>query len=137
MKCVHDHQLLLDESDEGLRRFFASPRFVHYVGELSRSVIECFAALEMTYFSPMTARNHLFMMRIMEWEGMLWGIVSIPAEDRRSMTNTALVNHLSIAEGAPVRVTDAGIRLFPVSNKRVFTLEKEYEHLIRGCSLRE
>ncbi len=137
MKCVHNRELLLDESDDALKRFFASPRFVHYVGELRRSVIECFAALEMTYFSPVTSRNHLFMMRIMEWEGILWGIVSIPAEDIRSMTNTARVARISIVRGAPVRLTDGETRLFPISNKRVFTLENESRHPIRRCSLRE
>lgn len=131
MSIAKDNGVLVNESDEDLQRFFAIPSFIHYVGMLNPprpGVADCFQTLEFTYFKPGTSRNHVFVMRVIEWEEILWGIVSIPIEEKHFMEKAAQVNRLRIADGIPMMLTGNGMRRFPVSNERIFTLENISGH---------
>ena len=126
MSIAKDNGVLIDESDEDLQRFFAIPSFIHYVGMLNPprpGVADCFQTLEFNYFKPGTPRNHVFVLRVIEWQEVVWGVVSIPIQEKHLMEKTAQVNRLRVANGVPTMLTSDGIHQFPVSNERVFTLE--------------
>lgn len=138
MAIVKDDLSLIDESDEDLQRFFANPGFIHYVGMLNPprpGVADCFQTLEFSYFKPETPRNHLYVLRILEWEEILWGIVSIPIEEKHLMEKSAQVNRLRIANGVPMMFMGDKCSQFPVSNDRVFTLENISGHPVYSMPL--
>lgn len=130
MQIVKDDQTTVEESEVDYQRFFADPKFIHYVGMLNPlrpGVPDCFHTLEFQYYKPRTARNHLYILRLLEWCDMLWGIVSIPIEEKHLMERAAKVNGLRVVDGVPT-LFDGGVHHFPVSNSRIFTLENVPGH---------
>ncbi|MCR4286097.1 MAG: hypothetical protein NUW00_04355 [Candidatus Kaiserbacteria bacterium] len=133
MKIVKDGGTMIDESPEDCQRFFANEGFIHYVGMLNPprpGVLDCFQTLENSYFHPGTPRNHLFILRVLEWMDILWGVVSIPIGEKHLMERSAQLNRLKVADGVPTMFVDDGAYHFPVSNERVFTLENIRGHPI-------
>lgn len=73
MQIVKDDSTVVEESPTDYQRFFADSGFIHYVGMLNPprpGVSDCFETLEHTYFKPGTPRNHLFILRILDWMDM-------------------------------------------------------------------
>ncbi len=131
MKLVKDRGVTVNESPPDYQRFFASPGFIHYTGMLNPprpGVEDCIQMLEQSYYKPGTDRNHLFIMRVLEWQDMLWVIVSIPIGEKAHMERVAQVNGLRVANGVPTMLSGDGVHRFPVSNDRVFTLENISGH---------
>ena len=131
MRIIQSRGVLIDESPTDYQRFFADPRFIHYVGMLNPprpGVSDCFETLERRYFPPGTPRNHLYILRILNWMDIGWGIVSIPIGEKNLMERAAQVNRLRIVSGVPTMLTAHATHHFPVSNERIFTLENTRDH---------
>jgi len=85
--------------------------------------------LEYRHYSPMTPSNDLFQLVMLNWEGMFWGVISIPIEDRVYAERIAKECGLKLAEGIPSVIdgTDlsrSGFKFFPVTDsERILTLE--------------
>jgi hypothetical protein len=119
------------ESHVDYQRFFANPTFIHYVGMLNpprHGFADCLSLLEHTYYKPGSDRNHLYQLRILDWMGVVWGIVSIPIQEKENMERVAQANHLRVADGIPTMFDSTGTHRFPVSNERVFTMENTPGH---------
>lgn len=121
-----------EETEEESERFFSDPNFVHFIGMLSppRPGAElCFTELEHTYFPPGTDLNKDFIMRLINWEGIIWSIVSIPKTEISLMEEVAAKNGLRLAEGIPHIFSQKGTKAFPIKdNERIFTLENIADH---------
>jgi hypothetical protein len=127
------------ENDDGMRitsgaetmKFFEDPTFVHFVGMLSPprpGVIECFQDLEETHYPPGTQKNEQFLLAVIEWQDVTWGVAGIPLSDRPLMDATAAKHGLRVADGIPLAFSGGGAHWFPISNERVFTLENVPGH---------
>ena len=135
MKLVKDGGIEVAESPTDYQRFFADPSFIHYAGMLNPprpGVLDCVQMLENIHYKPGSDRNHLFLLRLLDWQDILWTIVSIPIAEKANMERVAQVNGLRIANGVPTMFADGGIHSFPVSNDRVFTLENIHGHPVYG-----
>lgn len=133
MPLEADGKDLIDESDEALQAFFADPKYIHYVGMIMPprpGVADTMQMLEFTHYRPNTPRNDLFQLRIIEWMGITWAIVSIPIAEKAFMEHMALVNSVRIADGIPTMFADGGIHRFPIECPRLFTLENTRDHPI-------
>lgn len=116
-----------------VQAFVADPKWVHFVGMLMRpGVGGCAETLEHTHYKPGTPANDLFQLHIIKWEDLVWGLISIPIEDRSKMDRAAAANGLRVADGVPTMVNGQGGELkvsrFPVENDRIFTLENVSGH---------
>lgn len=129
MAIMRDGEPPLEESPEELAAFVANSGFIHYVGMLippRRGFLEWMQALEHMHFKPRTPRNDLFHLRVIEWEDIAWGIVSIPIDDKDKAEELLRVYALRAADGVPTLISSGAARQFPVSNPRVFTIENSY-----------
>ena len=83
--------------------------------------------LEYRYYPPGTLKNDWFQLVMVNWEGMFWGIMSIPMKDKVLAERIAQECGLKLADGIPSVIdgTDPnGVRFFPVTDsERVMTLE--------------
>lgn len=131
MSIVEDGGVLRAESDENLQKFVGDPQLIHYAGMLNPprpGVQDCFQMLEFTHFKPGTSRNEFYHLRVFEWEGILWGVVSIPIVEKHLMESVAQANRLRVANGIPTMLSGKEMTQFPISNERVFTLENISGH---------
>jgi hypothetical protein len=99
MQLVNDDGTAVIESPVDYQRFFANPGFIHYAGMISPprpGVDDCIQMLEHTNYKPGSDRNHLFVIRVLEWQDILWAIVSIPIAEKANMERIAQVNGLRV-----------------------------------------
>lgn len=119
----------VNETDEQLQKFLENGQFMHFVGMYIRpGVKEWISLLEHTHYIPRTPRNEFFQLRIIEWEDMIWFLVSIPVAERHLAEETAKKCGIRIADGVPTMFHREGVTRFPADNERVFTLENVSGH---------
>ena len=124
---------LVSETDEQMQEFMRNERFIHYVGMINPprpGVSECITLLEHKHYQPKTPRNELFIMRLIDWNDIMWVIISIPIEEKNLMEAVADECGLRIADGIPTMISGGGVERFPISNERIFTLENKSGHLV-------
>lgn len=120
-------------SDAELEAFVADPSRIHYVGMLARpGVYECSQTLEDTHYTPGTPRNDLFGLIIIHWQGLAWGLISIPADEKDFMVRAAAASGLRIANGIPHMIGPEGMSRFPANGPNVFGLENVSGHPVYG-----
>jgi len=83
--------------------------------------------LEYRHYPPDTPKNDLFQLVMVKWEEMIWGVMSIPIEDKVYVEWIAKECGLRLTDGIP-SIIDAseekGLRFFPVTDsERIMTLE--------------
>jgi hypothetical protein len=122
-----------EETIEEATEFFNKPEFVHFIGlyHPSRKNLEaCNEELEYTHFPPKTDINKDFNMRILEWQGLVWTIVSIPRTKIELMAKIADKNGLTLVNGTPRVFTAEGVKPFPIKDTdNTFVLEE------KNCSI--
>lgn len=126
MSITKDDGTLAEESENDLKTFMNDPYFIHYVGMLippRPGFDDCVQQLEFSYFKPGTKRNDLFHLRVISWEDIVWGVVSIPISEKRLMETVAAACRLRVANGVPCVISADGFKSFPFENSRMFTLE--------------
>lgn len=119
------------ESEEDSRVFFGDPHRIHYAGMIMPArpgVQDCFEMLEHAHFKPGTLRNDLFHLRLINWEGLIWGIVSIPIADKELMERMAQVNGLRITDSIPVMIGGGVASKFPIESPNLFTFTNVPDH---------
>lgn len=122
-----------EESYESLKKFVSDPKYIHYVGIINPprpGVRLCALKLEHTYFIPGTPSNDEFLLRVLEWCGVVWIIISIPKNKSSFMEKVAAECGLRIANGIPTLIGGGATDSFPVNNDNVFTLENASGHPI-------
>lgn len=122
-----------EESYESIREFIRDPKYIHYVGMIAPprpGVRLCAIKLEHTYFIPGTPSNEEFLLRIFEWCGMIWIMISIPREKSNLMEKVAAECGLRIADGVPTLIGSGAYNPFPFNDSSVFTLENIPGHPI-------
>ncbi|MDZ4385182.1 MAG: hypothetical protein U0944_02060 [Candidatus Moranbacteria bacterium] len=116
-----DDYLILDEQFE---RLMGSELFVHYVGMFSPprpDITRCILLSQKKCVCDAQSQE-LFMVRIAEWNGVMWSIVSVRAEYTDVIEEVADNCDVKIIKGIPVMIDDGDIRwMFPVGNGRIFT----------------
>ena len=128
-QVVQDANRKVTESGVQLQVFLADPQWVHFAAMLVRpGVCECVETLELRHYKPGTPSNDLFHLRLIQWEGMAWGLISIPAEDRPKMERAAAAYGLRVADGVPTCIGPDGASRFPADTPRTFTLENVSGH---------
>lgn len=126
MSIVQDGGGLVEESDRDFKAFMNNPEFIHYAGMLMPprpGFSECIEQLEYSFFQPRTPRNDLFHLRIIPWEDILWGVVSIPIREKHLMEAVAAACRLRVANGVPHVLSAEGIKSFPCATEHMFTME--------------
>jgi hypothetical protein len=124
--------------DAELRAVTGDPALVHFAAMLLRlGVRECSQTLEDAHYKPGTPRNDLFQLRLIQWEGLLWALITIPIAEREFMDRAAAANGLRVANGVPTMISRDGIAKFPANGPRVFTLENVSGHPVYGRKKRE
>lgn len=119
------------ESPKDYQHFFENTDFIHYIGMMyppKTAVSDCISMLENTHYKPDTDRNHLFVMRVLDWQDIKWMIVSIPFGEKVNMETIAQEHGLYATNNIPDIFTGDEVHSFPVSNDRVFTLKNIPNH---------
>lgn len=130
-------ELFKNATLEDVAEFVRNPRNVHYIGMLMppRPGVRLFATrLEYEHYVPGTVRNELYKIAIINWEDIIWILVSIPKEDAPLAGKMAEECGLRIADGVPTIIASEGVTQFPVNETNVFTLENIPSHRIYGKS---
>lgn len=110
--------------DKQLAEFLKSERFVHFVGMMMppRPGIAKWVFLSQLRYCA-RQENDLFAVRIIEWRGTIWAMVSIPVEYGDIMEEVAQECGLRVVKGAPLLIEGKEIfPMLPVENDRIFTL---------------
>lgn len=83
--------------------------------------------LEYRHYPPRTLKNDWFQLVLVNWEHMIWGIMSIPIKDKVLAEEIAKECGLRLADGIPsvIDPTESeGAKFFPVTDsERILTLE--------------
>jgi len=94
------------ETKEEIAKFFQNPNFVHFIGMFGRpGVILCATKLEHYYYPPDGEINKDFIIRLWNWEGIIWMIMSVPKIDYDLVRRMAQECGLSIKHGIPQKIT--------------------------------
>jgi hypothetical protein len=113
------------ESDNGVQVFLNAPGRVHYLGMTVRPCFSDFLVdLEYTYFRPGTAKNDELLLRLMNWEGQTWAILSVPTL-AEPIVNATLEKHglKATIDSVPVMISGSGEIKFPLRSKTMATVE--------------
>jgi hypothetical protein len=125
-----------DETEEDAEVFLGNPNFVHFLGMISPprpSVILCITKLEHEHYPPGTDINNDFVLRLRNWEQILWAIVSIPKHDFPIMENVAKELRLELVKGLPCVISKGKLERFPIKNSdNVWTFENSNDHPIHA-----
>lgn len=129
-------------STKDVVKFCSNPNLVSYVAMLSprRPGVVLFSVmLEHIFFKPGTEKNDNFVMHMMNWQDMTFGIISIPTNMKKAAEEVAKHAGVRIADGVPTMFDPSGtVEIFPISKNNVFTLENESGHpMYKGIELRE
>jgi len=127
-------------TEEELRRFSNDERFIHFVSMSTprRPGVMLFAIkLEYRYFPPGTERNDDFVLHVINWQNMIWMLVSIPRECMSLAKKIAAESGLKIVDGIPTIITPGKTQPFPIGSDNVFTLENIPGHAVYGHGLDE
>ena len=122
-------------TEEELRRFSNDERFIHFVSMSTprRPGVMLFAIkLEYRYFPPGTERNDDFVLHVINWQNMIWMLVSIPRECMSLAKKIAAESGLRIVDGIPTIITPEGTQPFPMGSDNVFALENVPGHAVYG-----
>ena len=114
----------LEESPEESEAFFKRTEYIHFICMLSPErpgTTDCIHLLEHTYYPVGTPANDHLWFRVMDWEDMVWGIVSIPFTDREYMDSAAQACGLRVSKSTMMMLTSTGASVFPIQD-RAFTL---------------
>ena len=108
------HGVLMDKMPDGnmkitlikpeeLKSLGEEPGLYHIIYQFSRVGTGYFANyLEYKHFKPETPENDEFKYRVINWNGMLWCVISIPAEKKELAQEAAQVSGIRIADGIPM-----------------------------------
>jgi len=128
-------ELFEDATLDDVAEFVKDPRNVHYIGMLvpPRPGFRLFITrLEYEHYVPDTVRNELLKLAIIDWESMIWAMVSIPKKEVPLAEKIAGECGLRIVNGVPTFIDKTGISQFPVNEPNLFTLENIPGHQIYG-----
>lgn len=128
-------ELFKDATLEDVAEFVRDPRNVHYIGMLMppRPGVRLFSTrLEYEHYVPETVRNELFKIALINWEDIIWILVSIPKEDAPLAEKIAEECGLRFADGVPTIFASEGLTQFPVNEPNLFTLENIPGHRVYG-----
>lgn len=108
---------------------------IHLICLANRPSLNYFMTkLEYTYFPPRTPKNAEFDLTFIKWpdeaEGMLWTMISVPAESLDIVKKTLEEAKMKIANGVPILFTGKGEQWFPIRGSNVFSLENSTDHPI-------
>ncbi len=115
----------IEESAEASEAFFKREEFIHFICMLNPprpGIRECIQLLEHTHYAMGTPANSHLWFRVLLWEDLTWGIVSIPFTDREYMESVAALCGLRISNSIPVMVNAKGMAPFPIHDLRTFML---------------
>lgn len=113
------------EDEAVFQRFMKNRHFIHFIGMIDPpkpGVSECAALVEFRHFRPGTQRNDLLSIRLLDWEDIIWKIISIPEEDMEYMESIVGECGLIIMKAVPATIDKGQIITFPVKNERTFLL---------------
>lgn len=116
-----------------LQKLADDPKKFNFIGDMNRPGVKLFfVKLEYTYYDPnKSSRNDLFGLNLLKWPEnfpMLWGICSIPIEEKDLAIG--LLQECGLADGVPTMIGDGKTQVFPMCSERVFTLENVSDHPI-------
>jgi hypothetical protein len=115
-----------DVSDEQFQEITRNEKLINLVGCLSprRVGVQIFnVRLEYFYFEPGTPKNDEYILHIINWQGMIWSVVSIPKECLEIAKKVAQETGLKIADGIPYLISSEQTVSFPITTPNVLTLE--------------
>lgn len=115
----------IEESPKDTAVFFDDPHYIHFVGMIGPprpGVMESFQALEHTHYKPLTPRNDLYHFRVLDFEEILFGIVSIPITEKNLMEAVAEAHGLRIVRDTVAIISGNGMKPFPIQNDRMYML---------------
>ncbi len=96
------------------RMFFARPRHIHLVVPLLTKVDASFSEqLERELYPFGTARNNEFHSRVLIWQTLTWGIVSVPRRDELTVEAHCRRHHRYLDRGAYTAKSAQNKEAFP------------------------
>jgi hypothetical protein len=115
----------LSEPPEVLGRLGRDDTRLNFVVMMERPGAKFFATyLEYTFYRPGDlARTDLLETRVVQWEGIYWNVLTIPAADRAKAEQAANRAELLIKGGSPATIRAEGLADFPLRARNTYTLE--------------
>ena len=124
-----DQGVYRDEAEAEWKAFFAKPDILHLTCYILRPGASGFCMdLERLHYPSGTPANTLFELRVVEWYGTHWFVVSIPLADRTHAESAAAANGLRITPGRPAMCDAHGWHDFPIKAEHLFSLENVRGH---------
>ena len=91
---------------------------LHFLCMMARLGVRLFMThLEYDHYHPsIPGRNELFHCRWLRWQGLLWSLVSIPAEDMENAIEACEASGVQIENGIPIVFHGGSEYVFPIHN---------------------
>lgn len=118
----------INRTTEEVREFCSNEDLISYVvmlGPRRPGVMLFGILLEYVFFPPGTKKNEEFHMHFVNWEEMMFGIISIPKKKKIYAVEVAKISGTRIANGVPTLISEGQVAMFPVDSNNVFTIENE------------
>ncbi len=123
------------EDGEEAMEFFDNPNFVHFVGPLIRPGVRlCFIKLEYGHFPPGTRFHEEFFLRLTDWDGVRWGIASIPRKKWELVDPILSKVGLIITGDIPRIIIGGVLKVLPFEGEGIFSLENTLDHPVHESS---
>ena len=109
------------------------PGRVYFIGMFipRRPGVELFATrLKYEHFPPWTDKNEDYVLRIINWQDMIWIIIDIPGECIEVARKIAEESGIKFADGVPTAISSEGRVQFPLDGENVFTMENLPQHRV-------
>ncbi len=109
------------------------PDRVYFIGMFipRRPGVELFATrLKYEHFPPWTDKNEDYVLRIINWQDMIWIIIDIPGECIEVARKIAEESGIKFADGVPTAISSEGRVQFPLDGENVFTMENLPQHRV-------
>lgn len=86
--------------------------------------------LEHEYFPPMSEREKLLRYFLLKWEGMIYAVLTMPFKERHCCFEAAENTNMRLADGVPNSIDSDGVKVFPLSSERVYTIENSKDSIV-------
>lgn len=116
---------ITEKTTAEVQQFVEQPNLLHVAVMLSPEIpgaSACMIECEDAHYTPGTPRNELFTLHILKWEGLHFGIFSIPLAERRLLENLLSKHKLRLTKNTAIMFSSKGSSMFPLQSENLYMI---------------
>ncbi len=119
---------IAEKSTAEVQQFVEQPGLLHVSVMLFPEIpgaSQCMIDCEDTHYTPGTKRNELFTLHILKWEGLHFGIFSVPLEERTLLESILTKHGMRLTKNTAIMFSSKGSSMFPLKGEHLYMLSRQ------------